>query len=325
MFLAEAALSAAIATAQNAFQGPGGVGGGIRVDPRREIQRLVEEVTAKQRSLELHAGARLGICQLYAHFFLSILALMEVSFRLMIQIVILVGHALLYYVIMCLACGKMQDLGWSYSHQLHMYSFYSYIMCGIAGNVLRPWNPPMPGFNVTGCFFAAPRLEGFDNRVVHRRDEISCLCTCCFCCPNPAIENLPSYKLLQSSVFFYGGMQAVHCVQCCSTDNDYRSYVDKLNVEVEAENVEATVQFFQREYNCNSFYDLVAQRLNIHLSPPPPPQNATTNRYNPAPPQPQQVYLPASQGGGYNSSPYNSAPSAPASHVPVVYATVVNP
>jgi hypothetical protein len=180
-----------------------------------------------------------------------------------------------------------------------MYSFYMYLFCNLIGNVLRPWNPPFCGFNVRDQFYAPPRLEGFDNRLTGSQ----LVCCCCYCCPNPSVENLPTYKLLQASLISFGGLKAAcHCYQCCSTVQDYQAYLQQLYTECESENAHATAAFYQREYGAHSFYDLVAQRLNINLGPIPAPQM-------------QQPTAPV----------YASASASSHQSPPIVYATVVNP
>jgi hypothetical protein len=108
---------------------------------------------------------------------------------------------------------------------------------------------------------------------------------CCFHVDN---AELPTYKILKSSFFSYGGFSACHSQNCCSGVSEYQEFIQlmirKLIIiylllffyfvilllyylfiyylgEVETENYEATKSFFEKEYGCSSFQELVQSNI----------------------------------------------------------------
>ena len=98
------------------------------------------EVCAKMTAREnanRHAN-RMSVCGLYAHFFLSLFAVMECSFHLMIHLFLLVIMGLGYYVILCVSCGEWSaySLG-CFAQHTTMYGLYSGLLCGLLANICK--------------------------------------------------------------------------------------------------------------------------------------------------------------------------------------------
>ena len=77
-----------------------------------------------------------SVCALYAHFFLSIFAIMEAAVRLMAHLSILLVLGAMYYFVYCLSCGKSTiSQHQCLAHHIRMYGLYSALLCGSIWNL----------------------------------------------------------------------------------------------------------------------------------------------------------------------------------------------
>jgi hypothetical protein len=107
------------------------------------ISQLAHAVAQKQAQAEQAAylAAEPSVCGLYAHFFLSLLGVVECTFRIMIIVVFLLSWFVVYYIIQCLSCGKNKDISMSTSYYVGAFWLYVGISCGLIGNLIVPWKP----------------------------------------------------------------------------------------------------------------------------------------------------------------------------------------
>jgi hypothetical protein len=88
------------------------------------------------KEVEARRNNRPSVCGLYLHFFLSLLALMECSLRLLIHFFMLLVMGLLYYIVYCVSCGEWVTYSNAcVAHHSSMYGLYSGLLCGIIGNL----------------------------------------------------------------------------------------------------------------------------------------------------------------------------------------------
>ena len=99
-------------------------------------RRIAEDVRTKMSSYERAHIVEPSVCALYLHFFLSLFAFAECCLFLALIFSFLVILLLLYYVIICVSCGKWKvstnDL---LARISKVYAIYSGFFCVIIGNI----------------------------------------------------------------------------------------------------------------------------------------------------------------------------------------------
>lgn len=275
-------------------------------------QSIASEVSGKmsaRESTNKHQN-RPGVCGLYLHFFLSIFALLECVIRLVIHLVMILIVGLTYYIVYCVSCGE-----WNvYSsiilaHHSAMYGLYSGLLCGIASNLCCPWNPPVCGYHIKGNTLSRPNVQHSDWNSKAVRDVSGC---CCCCSGGADLFSLPQYKVLQSFFFAFGCFRACgSLMMCCATpgmccnpeagaipqqdvergraplSTGYLNFIQKLLREVEQETAEDTRMFYQSEYQCSNFDELISRRLGVGIPQHVQGQAMPARQQNPSASNPQ--------------------------------------
>lgn len=251
---------------------------------QKRVQLAVQVRQRMNRADNVQKQSEQSCCDLYAHWFVSLLALCESAARLTVHSAIVGVVLILYYVIYCLSCGKV-SVSNVMGHQMSRCSLYSGLLFAMLGNILVPWNPVLYVFHQSGTL-SRPNVPG---SLLHLQDipsalDIDCwsCCICCgcrkghcVCCGQPAESSLPPYKLAQISLLSVGFCSGCGWYQCVGGDSFHRK-LDKAFSEVDVENAEATRAFYQQNYNCTSFDELfrrdvcgevvapVAQQRDMH-------------------------------------------------------------
>lgn len=234
-------------------------------DATRQIKSIGSEVCAKMTAKENanRNANRLSVCGMYAHFFLSLVAVLECIVHLMIHLLLLAIMGLGYYIILCVSCGEWSaySLG-CLAHHTSMYGLYSGLLCGLLANIFRPWSPPLVGFHFPGNTLCRPEVPGL---IWTDGSGSNSTGVCCFCLGSSNIY-LPQYKIMQTFFFSFGGIYAFRSMQtCCSSEDEACGYVEllqSLHREVMSENSVTTQTFYRQEYQCDSFDELIARRLS---------------------------------------------------------------
>lgn len=235
-----------------------------------QISRIANEVNMNMTTRETSSKLTNvpSVLNLYFHFFLSIFAFAECSVRISFHLLALFTIFFSYYVVLCIFCGKAKaDLNLLSDYHSKMYGLYCSLFCGILSNLVVPWNPPLFAFRIKGSYLNRPvingqQLHGPDLNTIIR----NAICSCC-CCASP-IADIPAYKILQASLFSYGGLQACNsfslCCLCFHNNNNntmLSMYLHQLRLQVELDNAEDTREFYNQEYGCSSFEEVVSTRI----------------------------------------------------------------
>lgn len=77
-------------------------------DFNTKVLNLEKQVTIKMIQYEKTLDREINVGQLYFHFFLSILALLECCLRFALHIVLFFMFLLGYYIWLCVSCGKAE-------------------------------------------------------------------------------------------------------------------------------------------------------------------------------------------------------------------------
>ena len=192
--------------------------------------RLAIQVRDKMASVEASNTEAEQTCfSLYAHFFISLLGLIEATVRLAFHVVVVCILYLGYYIVYCVSCGKakLTDI---FSHQQTRCSLYGGLVFAMLGNIFAPWKPPLymyprsstlarPGSgtsgNGNGSGSGIHTVDGFHSSLdIESACATACCCCCnvlcdfkhgyCVCCGSPPESALPGYKLVQSSLSVVG-------------------------------------------------------------------------------------------------------------------------
>lgn len=133
----------------------------------------------------------------------------------------------------------------------------------------------MFGFYLHGYYVSRPYVEGIipiydDAHALNSEVKPCCdVCWCCLCCncccgTSVSMPIIPMYKLLQLTYFSYGGFTA--CNGCICGQSQYEELLVKAYYQAYQENELTTKEFYQREYNCDSFIELLKSRCNIDVN-----------------------------------------------------------
>lgn len=247
------------------------------VDPILQIKSLAKSVTERMIIYEKSIPKDISIFTLYCHFFASIFALLECFLYILCSGLILLFEYqyLFYYVIYCVSCGKSKadEIIWLRHNKL-MLNTHCIMLCGIIRSILIPCeNPQLFGFHLAGYHVSRPYVKGIipicdTTRTLSAEVKPCCdpCCCCCLCCcgTSVAMPIIPMYKLLQLTYFSYGGF--VSCNGCTCSPGQYEELLVKAYYQSFQENETTTQEFYQREYHCNSFIELLKNQYSIDIN-----------------------------------------------------------
>lgn len=207
---------------------------------------------------------------LYAHWFLTVLAMFETCARAAVHGFIALIFCALFYFIYCLSCGKTKFFStftaFGY-HNLKMCSLYAGLVCSLIGNIIMPWNPPLYAFKRTIHLTRPPGVNStyldFDGYI-----RGGCCAICCGSCL-PEI-GLPKERCLKLLLISYGGSTAT--LSCCYGAGggcmSYATGLERSRLEMVRENETATIDFYQQTYQVSSFDELIARQLQAGQAVP---------------------------------------------------------
>lgn len=227
--------------------------GGVVDYNAQRIAQLAREVSDRMTQVEGSSSpTEPSIGALYAHFFLSLLALAECLARLGVHACILAVCFLLYYLVICISCGKSGGVSEFMSHHAMMVALYWSLFFAILCNIVAPWAPVAYAFGSLTTKFKRP--EGYARGETRFRG--GCCAACCSCMPGNL--HLPIHILLQASLVSYGFVKALSGSLCCG---DFTVYLEHLYRQEEDEYEARTVDFYLTQYNCENFQALVQREV----------------------------------------------------------------